>query len=117
MSMYHWETDQEDFLVISGKALLIVEGEERPLRAWDFVHCPAGTEHIFVGAGDGPCLIFATGARQGWPSKGIVYPRADAALRHGAGVETETGAPAEAYAPFPKWQPGPPETCDGLPWA
>ena len=54
MAMYHWETDQEDFLVVSGEALLIVEGEERPLRAWDFVHCPPGTDHIIVGAGTGP---------------------------------------------------------------
>ena len=29
MAMYHWETDQEDFLVLSGEPLLIVEGEER----------------------------------------------------------------------------------------
>src|SRR5918994_251071 len=34
MSMYHWEADQEDFLVLAGEALLIVEGEERPLRQW-----------------------------------------------------------------------------------
>ena len=49
MAMYHWEADQEDFLVLSGEALLIVEGEERPLRPWDFFHCPPGTEHIVVG--------------------------------------------------------------------
>src|SRR5204863_8143924 len=48
MGMYHWEADQEDFLVLSGEALLIVEGEERPLRRWDFVHCPAETKHIIV---------------------------------------------------------------------
>ena len=56
MCMYHWEADQEDFLVLSGEALLIVEGEERPLRAWDFVHCPPGTKHVIVGAGEGPCV-------------------------------------------------------------
>jgi uncharacterized cupin superfamily protein len=38
-SMYHWEAEQEDFLVLSGEALLIVEGQERPLKQWDFVHC------------------------------------------------------------------------------
>src|SRR5207245_2949289 len=63
MSMYHWEADQEDFLVISGEALLIAEGQERPLRAWDFVHTPAKVEHPLVGAGDGPCGIVAVGAR------------------------------------------------------
>ena len=63
MAMYHWEADQEDFLVLSGEALLIVEGEERPLRAWDFVHCPAGTNHVIVGAGEGPAVVLAVGAR------------------------------------------------------
>ena len=47
--MYHWETDQEDFLVLAGEAVLIVEGEERPLRQWDFVHCPPETKHVIVG--------------------------------------------------------------------
>jgi uncharacterized cupin superfamily protein len=114
MAMYHWEADQEDLLVISGEALLIVEGQERPLRAWDFVHCPPETEHIFVGAGDGPCVIFMAGGRTG--EKRITYPRSELALRHGAGVETETSVPREAYATFPRWEPGPPESWDGLPW-
>ena len=114
---YHREANQEDFLVLAGECLLLIEGEERPLKAWDFVHCPAHTDHAFVGAGDGPCVIFMTGAREGWPEKGIVYPRSEVALRHGAGVEVETTSPAEAYAPFPKWKPGPPETWAGLPWA
>ena len=50
MAVYHWEADQEDFLVLSGEALAIVEGEERPLKAWDLLHCPAGTNHVIVGA-------------------------------------------------------------------
>jgi uncharacterized cupin superfamily protein len=116
--MYHREANQEDFLVLAGECLLLIEGEERPLKAWDFVHCPPNTEHIFVGAGDGPCVIFMTGARKGWPEeKGIVYPRSELALRHGAGVEAETTSGAEAYAPLPKWQPGPPGSWTGLPWA
>ena len=61
--MYHWEADQEDFLVLSGEGLLLVEGEERPLRAWDFVHCPPNTNHIILGAGDEPCVVVAVGAR------------------------------------------------------
>src|SRR4051812_34082149 len=64
MSMYHWEADQEDFLVLHGEAILIAEGEERPLRTWDFVHCPRNMSHTIVGAGDGPCLVVAVGARQ-----------------------------------------------------
>jgi uncharacterized cupin superfamily protein len=113
--MYHREDDQEDFLVLSGECLLIVEGEERHLRAWDFVHCPPGTEHIFVGTGDAPCVIFMAGARAHRSSG--VYARTEAALRHGAGVEAETSTPRDAYAPFPKWRPGPPASFDGLPWA
>lgn len=111
---YHHESDQEDFLVLAGECLLLIEEEERALEAWDFVHCPAGTDHAFVGAGDGPCVIFMTGARS--ENKEIVYPRSELAIRHGAGVETETSSPAEAYAPFPKWKDGRPKNWDGLPW-
>jgi uncharacterized cupin superfamily protein len=101
MTMYHWEADQEDFLVLRGEALLIVEGEERPLRRWDLVHCPAGTNHAIVGAGSGPCLVLAVGARehQGRPGWGA-YTVDEAALRHGAGVEQETTDPKQAYARF-----------------
>jgi uncharacterized cupin superfamily protein len=106
MAMYHWEADQEDFLVVAGEALLIVEGEERPLRAWDFVHCPAGTSHVIVGAGASPCLVVALGARERstGPDWGG-YTVDEAALRHGAGVERETADPAEAYARFPAREP------------
>jgi uncharacterized cupin superfamily protein len=113
--LYHAESLQEDFLVLSGECVLLIEGEERKLRAWDFVHCPAGTSHIFIGAGDGPCLVFMTGARRA--ERTIVYPRSDVALAHGAGVETETSAPKEAYDPLPPWRLGRPDTWDNLPWA
>jgi uncharacterized cupin superfamily protein len=92
---YHGEDEQEDFLVLSGEALLLIEGEARPLRQWDMVHCPAWTEHVFVGAGAGPCAILAVGTRSGG---GVVYPRSDLALSHRAGVEHETREPREAYA-------------------
>jgi uncharacterized cupin superfamily protein len=111
---YHHESDQEDFLVLAGECLLLIEEEERPLKAWDFVHCPPGTDHSFVGAGDGPCVIFMTGARG--KNKEIVYPRSELAISHGAGVEKETSSPSEAYAPFPKWKDGRPKCWDGLPW-
>jgi quercetin dioxygenase-like cupin family protein len=115
VGMYHRESNQEDFFVLAGECLLLVEGEERRLEAGDFVHCPPDTEHGFVGAGERPCVIFMAGGRTG--EKRIVYPRSDVALRHGAGVETETTKPAEAYAPFPKWQDGRPEGLSELPWA
>lgn len=101
MAMYHWEADQEDFLVVFGEAVAIVEGEERPLRRWDLLHCPAKTEHTIVGAGDTPCVIVAVGARE--RSTGLewgAYTVADAARRHGAGVERETTDAREAYARF-----------------
>jgi uncharacterized cupin superfamily protein len=101
MAMYHWEAAQEDFLVLAGEALLIVEGEERRLRPWDFVHCPARTNHAIVGAGAGTCVIFAVGARD--PSKSSdwgAYTVDETAIRHGAGVEQETADPAKAYSRF-----------------
>jgi uncharacterized cupin superfamily protein len=114
--MYHRENEQEDFLVLSGECLLLVEGQERRLRAWDFVHCPAWTEHVFVGAGDGPCTILAVGTRL---SDDVVYPASELARRHGASVEHETTDPEQAYAGLPpdlpiayrdSWLPGPPPT-------
>jgi uncharacterized cupin superfamily protein len=106
MSMYHWEADQEDFLVLAGEALLIVEGGERPLRKWDFVHCPPETNHVVVGAGEGPCVVLAVGARDRstGPDWGG-YPVEETALRHGAGVEQETTKAQEAYAPVPRREP------------
>ena len=106
MSMYHWEADQEDFLVLAGEALLIVEGEERPLRPWDFVHCPPGAKHTILGAGDSQCLVLAIGARDKsvGPDWGG-YTVDEAALRHGAGVEEETTDAVQAYAPVPHRKP------------
>src|SRR5262249_40831388 len=101
MAMYHWEADQEDFLVLQGEALLVVEGRERLLRQWDFFHCPPGTNHTIVGAGDEPRLVLAVGARDRTKSRDWgAYTGADPALRAAAGVEHETPAPAEAYARF-----------------
>jgi len=101
--MYHAEGAQEDFLVLAGECVLIVEGEERRLRAWDFVHCPPGTEHIFVGAGEEPCLLVMVGARTG--DRSLVYPVNELALRYGAGVEQETSEMQEAYASFAEDRP------------
>lgn len=103
IGLYHWEADAEDFLVLSGEALLLVEGEERPLRRWDFVHCPPGTKHMILGAGGGPSVVLAVGARdhqagEGWGG----YPVDEVALRHGAGVTAETNDAEEAYARFPE---------------
>jgi uncharacterized cupin superfamily protein len=97
-SLYHAESAQEDFLVLAGECLLIVEGQERPLRQWDFVHCPSWTEHAFVGAGPGPCVVLAVGRR---PSEAILYPVSGVAQRYGAGVERGSRDSDEAYATVP----------------
>jgi uncharacterized cupin superfamily protein len=102
---YHAEKGQEDFLVLRGECLLLIEGEERRLAAWDFVHCPPGTEHIFVGSGDGPCVFVGVGARH--QGHGIVYPVSELALRHGAGVTEQATTGEAAYAGVPETRPGP----------
>jgi quercetin dioxygenase-like cupin family protein len=102
MGRYHRENAQEDFLVVNGSCVLIVEGQERELRAWDFVHCPPGTEHIIV-AGDEGAVVVAVGAR-GRGKRGVVYVVSEAAARHGASVERETTTSKEAYAGQPAWR-------------
>ena len=132
MSMYHWETDQEDFLVLAGEAILMVgaevatgeagddqrktpgrserpgrDDEEHPLRQWDFFHCPPGVAHTIVGAGSGPSVILAIGAREhqhgdDWGG----YPYSELAMKHDASAEEETTDPDIAYARFPDRQPG-----------
>ncbi len=99
MCLYHREPHQEGFLVLRGECLLIVEGEDVPLRQWDYFHCPPDVAHVIVGAGDTPSLVLAVGSRLG-PKGGGMYPVDDDAVSHGAGVEVETSDPARAYARF-----------------
>jgi mannose-6-phosphate isomerase-like protein (cupin superfamily) len=106
MAMYHWELDQEAYLVLSGEAVLVIEGEERPLRAWDFVHCPPRTRHVVVGAGNGPCLVIAVGAREhSEEPDGLGFPANEVAKRHGASVEEDTMDGGVAYASVPGREP------------
>jgi uncharacterized cupin superfamily protein len=93
--MYHREPNQEDFLVVAGECVLLVEGQERQLKTWDFFHCPPDTDHVFVATGEGPCVAIAVGSRA---SRDVVYPQSELAKRYGAGVEKETTDPKEAYA-------------------
>jgi uncharacterized cupin superfamily protein len=97
LGRYHRENAQEDFLVLAGRCTLIVEDEERELRAWDFFHSPPGTAHMIVGAADGPSVVLAVGAR-GRARKGLVYPVSKVAAKHGVSVARETTKPQEAYA-------------------
>jgi len=98
-ALYHAENGQEGFLVLSGECTLVIEGEERPLRQWDYVHCPPDTHHVIVGAGDGPCSILMIGARP--KDETIVYPVSEVAAKYGASAAKETGVPDEAYADWP----------------
>ena len=107
IGMYHWEADQEDFLVLAGEAILLVEGEERPLAQWDFVHCPPRTEHMILGAGERGCTLIAVGAREHQAGDWGAYTVDELALRHGAGVEEETTDSSVAYARFPTSEPIP----------
>jgi uncharacterized cupin superfamily protein len=114
--LYHAENQQEAFLVLCGECRLLVEGEERLLRPWDFFHSPAGTEHIFVGAGDGPCVILMTGARS--EDFQVRYPVSELAARYGASVKEETSDRKQAYAGrFERSRRGRPPHWDRLPWA
>ena len=116
---YHRESVQEDFLVLAGECIGIIDGAEHRFRAWDFVHCPPGTGHAFVGAGDGPCVLLCTGERDFddetfWR----VSPRSEIALRYGASVERDASSDAEARSPWrDHWRVERPGNWDELPWS
>jgi uncharacterized cupin superfamily protein len=105
---YHSEPVQEDFLVLHGECIVILDGEERSLRTWDLLHCPAGTEHVLVGAGDGPCAVLMIGSRR---EDAAHYPVNAVAAQYDASVTTATDDPAEAYA---DWRPEPRRTTRNL---
>ena len=113
--LYHSESVQEGFLVLYGECLVLIEGQERTLRAWDFVHCPPGTRHIFVGAGDGPCAILMVGART--DDEQVLFLKSELAARYGASAEETTPDPKQAYARFERDERGHPASWDRLPWA
>jgi uncharacterized cupin superfamily protein len=115
LCLYHRENAQEDFLILGGDAVLLVEGEERPLRAWDFVHCPVNTEHVIVGAGDGLTIVLAVGRRP--EDEELLYPKSELAERYGASAEEETSNPQEAYARWERPQPQRPDYWNELPWS
>ena len=115
LCLYHEENAQEDFLVLAGECVLLVNGEERQLRTWDFVHSPAGTEHVIVGAGDGPAAVLAVGTRP--KEEQLRYPKSELAAKYDASAEADTPRPEEAYARFDRPRPGRPDYWDKLPWA
>jgi uncharacterized cupin superfamily protein len=103
MALYHHEAGQEDFLILRGRCVLIVEGRERSVEAWDLIHCPPHTPHTIVAAE--PSLIVAVGARK---QRGSArYPIDEVAVRHGAGLADAEASPEQAYAGFGEPRPGP----------
>jgi uncharacterized cupin superfamily protein len=112
-SLYHAESNQEAFLLLTGECRLIVEDEERRLRPWDFFHAAPWTAHAFVGAGDGPCVLVMAGARS---SPEVRYPVSELAARFGASVEEETSDWRRAYAGVERFRRERPSSWDRLPW-
>jgi quercetin dioxygenase-like cupin family protein len=112
--LYHAEANQEAFLVLSGECRLLVEGEERLLRPWDFFHSPPWTEHGFVGAGGSPCVILMAGARS---SPEVRYPVSELAARYAACVAEDTSDPEQAYANVEWFRRQRPPYWNRLPWA
>ena len=110
-ALYHAESVQEDFLILMGECTLIIEDQERHLRAWDFVHCPPMTAHTFVATETGPCVILATGNRS--DDLEVVSRRSEAALRYDAGTEVDMSEPARRG----HWEVQRPKHWDELPWA
>jgi uncharacterized cupin superfamily protein len=108
---YHCEPVQEDFLVLYGECIAIVEDEEVGLRQWDFLHCPAGTDHIFVGAGTRPCAVLMIGSRR---ENGLHYVVNATAAKYDASVTRETHDPKQAYA---DWYAAGPDAEVPNPWS
>jgi uncharacterized cupin superfamily protein len=105
LGRYHLEAGhEEDFLVLDGECMLIVDEQEHHLGRWDFFHCPPCVPHMIVGSGDGPSTVLSVGTRGSGKgvSRGIVYPVSKVAGRHGVSVDRETGDPTEAYADVPR---------------
>lgn len=110
-SLYHAESVQEDFLILMGECILIIEDQERRLRIWDFVHCPPMTAHTIVATDAGPCVLLATGNRRDDLER--IYLRSEVALRHRAGPEVDTPDPERRG----RWEVRRPEQWQTLPWA
>ncbi|MGH7490667.1 MAG: cupin domain-containing protein [bacterium] len=90
--LYHADSAEEDFLVLHGECIALVENEERPMRQWDFLHCASGTHHGFTGSGDGPCVLLMVGSRIA--GRTFDYPA------------QEAKSSDEAYLGYPEWRPG-----------
>ena len=89
--------------MLSGECLALVEGAERRMGPWDYLHCPPGTAHITIGAGDGPCAILMVGTRDA--DSTTQYIADPAAARRAAAVVEPTDSAREAYRDRPPIRP------------
>jgi quercetin dioxygenase-like cupin family protein len=112
--LYHAEANQEAFFVLAGECVLLVEGEERRLKEWDFFHAPAWTEHGFAGVGAEPCVLLMMGARS---SPDVRYPASECAASYGASAAEETSDWRNAYAAVEPFRRERPPGWARLPWA
>ena len=110
-TLYHAESVQEDFFILMGECVLIIEDQERHLRAWDFVHCPPMTAHAFVAKEPGPCVILATGNRRDDFDR--LDRGSEVAHRYDAGPELD-GTEHERRG---RWEVERPPDWEELPWA
>lgn len=97
-ALYHAEETQEGFLVVAGECRAIVDGQERVLRQWDYLHCPPGTPHVIIGAGTDRCAIVMVGAPRTTSLDEMSYPENEIAARFGASVSSSTRSSRAAYA-------------------
>ena len=100
IGMYHYEAGQEDFLVLDGEGVAIVESEERQLRKWDLLHCEPGVAHMIKATGDRPLLLVCAGARTDVQNNGLMYPANDVARGHGLSVDADTADNRAVYADY-----------------
>ncbi len=98
------EYEAETFFPMLGMAIRVLgpgEPNGRVLRQWDVVYCPPETRHVFVGAGEGPCVILAASSRQ-FQKDGPwgFYSVDETAARYNASSPEETQDGDVAYARF-----------------
>jgi hypothetical protein len=98
-----WTTTRRDALgalsmPAAGDCVAVRTGATaRPL--W---HVSVVVPHVIVGAGTGPCLVIAVGARA---HDELGFPADDTAKRHGASVDEDTMNGGVAYAALPPREP------------
>lgn len=104
MSLYHHEAGQEDFLILSGRCTVLIDGQRRDAGPWDFaLPVPHGAHDRRHGRGAGADL----GGRRSQGEGQARYPVEPEAIRLGAGVPDEHTTADQVFASFGEPQRGP----------